>query len=94
MDEQVPIQEQEKKYVIRHDRPNCIGCAACTAVAPDFWKMNGDGKSDIIGGKDMPDEYQELDIDEKTLPINKDAAISCPVNVIHLIRKDTGEKLI
>lgn len=88
------IQETVKKYVIRHDRPNCIGCAACNAVAPDFWEMNPDGKSDIVGGKTTGDEYQELEIEEKDFCSNKDAAQSCPVNVIHLIRKDTGEKLI
>lgn len=96
MDEQIQIQEQQsiKSYIIKHDRPNCIGCAACAAVAPQFWEMNHDGKSDIIGGKNVEDEWQELKIEEKDFQCNKDAAESCPVNVIHLIRKDTGEKLI
>ena len=25
------------KYTIDHDRPTCIGCAACEAIAPEFW---------------------------------------------------------
>ncbi|MBI2651327.1 ferredoxin [Candidatus Woesearchaeota archaeon] len=82
------------KYILQHDRPNCIGCAACEAVAPDFWEMNSDGKSDIKNGKHMPNEWQELEIEEKNFQANKEAADSCPVNVIHLIRKDTGEKII
>ena len=32
------------KYKIEHNRPDCIGCAACAAVAPNHWEMNEDGK--------------------------------------------------
>lgn len=84
----------DKKFVIRHDRPNCIGCAACTAVAPQFWQMNPDGKSDIISGKDVADGWQELGLEEKDFKCNKEAADSCPVNVIHILNKETGEKII
>jgi|TARA_Y100000310_G_scaffold284075_1_gene306576 ferredoxin len=84
----------EKKYILQHDRPNCIGCGACKAVAPDFWEMNDDGKSDIKGGKHLDNEWQELEIEEKDLAINKDAADSCPVNVIHIIKKGSKEKII
>ena len=92
------MQEQgkniKKKFQIFHDRPNCIGCAACAAVAPDFWSMNEDGKSDIIGSIKKDDETEELDIDEKNYNENKEAADSCPVNVIHIINKETKEKII
>ena len=86
--------ETEKKYQIQHDRPNCIGCAACAAVAPDFWTMHEDGKSDIVGCKKRDDEWEELDIEEKDYQANKEAADSCPVNVIHIINKETKEKII
>ena len=92
MEEQVT--EQKKKFQIFHDRPNCIGCAACAAVAPDFWTMHEDGKSDIVGSKKNDDETEELDIDEKDYNENKEAADSCPVNVIHITNKETGEKII
>ena len=94
MEEQNKEQRSEKKYLLKHDRPNCIGCAACEAVAPDFWKMDEDGKSDIIGSKRKEDGSEELDIEEKDFDLNKDAAESCPVNVIHLIDKKTKEKII
>jgi len=94
MGEQNQIQEPAKKFQIQHDRPNCIGCAACAAVAPDFWVMHEDGKSDIVGSKKRADEWEELDIEEKDFAQNKEAADSCPVNVIHIIKKDTGEKII
>lgn len=94
--EQIVNQEQQtsKKYQIQHDRPNCIGCAACAAVAPDFWTMHEDGKSDIVGCKKRDDEWEELDIEEKNYKENKEAADSCPVNVIHIINKETKEKII
>ena len=90
----VEQQQSLKKYKLEHDRPNCIGCAACAAVAPDFWVMSEDGKSDIIGCKNRDDEWEELDIEEKDFKVNKEAAESCPVNVIHIKNKETGEKII
>ena len=81
-------------YILQHDRPNCIGCAACEAVAPDFWEMNVDGKSDIKQGKNKETGWQEMEIDEVNYESNKEAANSCPVNVIHLVNKKTGERII
>ena len=91
----VPDNEQNSgQYKLQHDRPNCIGCAACEAVAPDFWEMNQDGKSDIKNGKDNDNGWQDLNIEEKDYNANKDAADACPVNVIHIVKKGTGERLI
>ncbi len=87
-------QAGSSKYVLQHDRPNCIGCAACEAVAPDFWEMNADGKSDIKGGKNVDNGWQNLELKEKDFVVNKDAADSCPVNVIHIVNKETGERII
>ena len=86
--------EKEKKYLLEHDRPNCIGCGACVAVAPEHWDMNDDGKADIINGKNRKDEWQEKEISEDEFKINMEAAESCPVNVIHLKRLKDNEKLI
>ncbi|MBI2664842.1 ferredoxin [Candidatus Woesearchaeota archaeon] len=83
-----------KKFLLEHNRPDCIGCGACAAVAPEFWEMNDDGKSDIKSGKSREDGWQELEIEEKDFEQNKQAAESCPVNVIHLKKKDTDEKII
>jgi ferredoxin len=82
------------KYQIEHDRPNCIGCAACAAVAPDFWEMNDDGKSDIKKSRARDDGWQEADIGESDFQANKEAADACPVNVIHITDKDSGKRLI
>ena len=82
------------KFLLEHNRPDCIGCGACAAVAPEFWEMNDDGKSDIKNGKSRQDGWQELEVEEKDFEKNKQAAESCPVNVIHLKNKETGEKII
>jgi len=77
---------------IYHDRPNCIGCAACAAVAPEFWSMNEDGKSDLKNAKPAANGGTELEIQEKDFELNKSAAEACPVNVIHVFKN--GEKII
>ncbi|MDO8626870.1 MAG: ferredoxin [Candidatus Diapherotrites archaeon] len=82
------------KYKIEHDRPNCIGCAACASVNPDFWTMDADGKSDIVGGKKLANGEEELDIEDKDFQANKEAADVCPVNVIHIRDKEKDKRLI
>ena len=82
------------KYLLEHDRPDCIACAACAAVSPKRWEMNEDGKSDIKEGKHREDGWQELEIEENDFEEDKAAAEACPVNVIHLKNKETGEKII
>ncbi len=91
----------EKTYKIVFDRKNCIGAAACAAVAPEFWVMNEDGKADLIGSKDengnqvlIIKESQLTKEGKSVLQINKDAAEVCPVQVIHIYDNETGEKLI
>ncbi len=87
-------QDSGKRYVLQHDRSNCIGCAACEAVAPDFWEMDEDGKSVIKGAKSLENGWQEAEIEEKNFAENKEAADSCPVNAIHIVDKKAGERLI
>lgn len=82
-----------KKFVLIHDRPNCIGCGACAAVAPKHWTMADDGKSDIIEGKDLENGHQEKEITDAEYEENFEAAETCPVNVIHL-KKENGEDII
>ena len=82
---------------IEHDRPGCIGCSACAAVAPESWTMSpADGKSDLVGSKETKngDEITLEELELEDLGSNKEAAETCPVNVIHIINKKTGEKII
>ncbi len=79
------------KYKVEHDRPNCIGCQACTIVAPDYWEMAADGLSQLKGSKKNGEKF-EREIDEKDLEPNLQAARSCPVAIIH-VKKSTGEEI-
>ena len=85
-----------KKYIVQLDRENCIGAAACVAVQPDQWKIVDDGKVDFLNSKphEKLKSWFEKEIDESELAKFKDAAEVCPVNVIHIIEKDTGKKII
>ena len=84
------------KYVVEYDRKNCIGAGACAAVNPERWKVNydKDGKADLLGGKERADGWSELEIDDKEFEKLKAAAEICPVNVIHIKKKESGEKII
>ena len=78
-------QKKEKRYRIEYDRDGCIGVAACEAVHPEGWKLNKEeGKADCLY-----DEFDEEELDKQM-----EAAETCPVNVIHIIDKKTGKKLI
>lgn len=72
------------KYQIKHDRPGCIGCGSCASLCPDNWVMDSDGKS----------SPKKRAISDAEFKCNKEAADSCPVNVIHIIDTATKKKII
>ncbi len=87
------------KFRIEHDRPNCIGCGACAAVAPAFWKMDEkDGKSDLVGSVHTKEGgeivREQLEINDIDSTKNREAADCCPVNVIHITDLEKKNKLI
>jgi len=65
---------------------DCIGCGVCVILCPDFWKTDNDGKVRPKMGKKNPKtgDY-EFEVGEKDLACNKEAADSCPVQVIEII---------
>jgi len=91
-----------RKYTIKYDRIGCIGAAACAAVAPDFWEIDADGKANLLKGNKIDDANWELTLSEEELgdkfdevfEKHRDAAESCPVNVIKIIDEETGEELV
>jgi len=85
--------------LIDHDRPGCIGCGACAAINPKHWVISSvDGKSDVIGAEKVVESgevvQEKLDLAQEDHAINTQAAECCPVNVIHIVDKRTGERLI
>lgn len=84
-----------KRYLVELDREGCIGAAACVAVDPDNWAIVEDGKVDLKDSKqDTKTKFFIREIDEIELQKWKEAAESCPVNVIHIIDLDTKKRII
>ena len=84
-----------KKYRIEYDREGCIGAAACVAVDGDNWTLIEDGKADLTNSKeDQKTGYFIREITEGELAKFKEAAESCPVNVIHIVDLETGKRII
>lgn len=83
------------RFIIEFNREGCIGAGSCEAACPKFWKLTDGIKADLLDGKKNEDNtVQTREIDEKDLKCNLEAAQACPVNVIHIKNKETGEKLI
>jgi len=67
------------KVIQNHN--DCIGCGACTAVCPDFWEMNDEGKAYPTKAEKGKHEFEVEDAD---LECNQEAADVCPVDVIKI----------
>jgi ferredoxin len=68
---------------IIHEREKCIGCGACVGVCPSHWEIADDGKSMLAGSKKNEETGNyELEVTEPLC--NKDAADSCPINIIKI----------
>ena len=90
-----PAPSVSGKYLIQYDRKACIGAGTCAAVAEKQWKMKDDGKAELVGGNlNSSSQMYERVIDEKELAAHKMAAEGCPPNAIHIINRETGEKII
>lgn len=63
--------EELKKIIV--DQEACIGCGSCAGVAPEYFKINEEGKSEVIK------KYDDADKDK----INE-AADGCPVQAISI----------
>ncbi|MEK6863133.1 MAG: ferredoxin [Nanoarchaeota archaeon] len=79
------------KYKVIHFKKDCISCGACAAVNPEFWKMDEQGLAHLKDSVEVDDHY-ELEIDEKDKDSNQEAADVCPVNIIHVKKKEDEVK--
>ena len=81
------------KHLVIHLKKDCISCGACAAIAPDFWEMDEEGLANLKGST-VIDGHQELDINtEEATATNQEAANCCPVNIIHIKKKEVEVSL-
>ena len=88
-------QSQQGKWLIQYDRTKCIGSGTCAAVCEKHWKMEDDGKAHLIGSvfNERAGMF-EKSVEDTEFDGNKAAAEGCPPNCIHVINKETGEKIV
>ena len=73
------------KYKVIYDRESCIGAFACSAVLPEAWKYNEDGKADLKEATyNKTTKRWELIITQQEYDYHLAAAESCPVQVIKI----------
>ena len=70
---------------IVQERKKCIGCGSCVALCPKFWEMDEDGKSNLKEARQNSEGNYEMET--KEAGCNQEAADSCPVQIIHVIKK-------
>ena len=79
------------------NREECIGAAACVAVASKIWEMQADAKVSIIGGSKLEDgKIEEILIEtdnEEDIENIIESAKVCPVAVIKIFNTETGEQI-
>lgn len=72
------------RQAVVHFRSKCIGCGACTLVAPEGWVLSeGDGKADLVGAQESGDHFRLVLPRELTGP-HREAAEACPVDIIQV----------
>lgn len=70
---------------ITQEHEKCIGCGNCAALCPKYWEMSEDGKAIIPGGKKDP-QTGNYEMEITNIECNQEAADSCPVNIIHIVK--------
>lgn len=69
------------KLKITVDREECIGDGACVNEAPETFELDDENKVVMKEGSTDPREYVV------------EAARSCPIDIITVVDKETGEQL-
>ena len=67
-----------------HEREICIGCGACVSMCSKYWDMGDDGKSIL---KNAVNNQEKYELEVETIGCNQDAADSCPVHCIAIVKE-------
>ncbi|MFK5955916.1 MAG: ferredoxin [Planctomycetota bacterium] len=69
--------------VIRHKAAECIGCAVCEEVIPQYFQLDEDGMAQLLDGTSEGVFYRAvgLRMDEDAI---QEAVDGCPVDIIRM----------
>ena len=75
------------KYIqIAHKKPECIGCALCAEVAPNYFAMDENGEAVLLQITREDPFFQYGQGFPEDLPALKEAEEGCPVDIIKIGR--------
>ena len=67
------------------DRDECISCATCWAICPDFFDENpDDGLTQIVEAYRVGGDPSVGEVPEALEDCVRDAADGCPIEIIHI----------
>ncbi len=69
---------------IRHKRIECIGCAFCAEVAPNYWSIDTEGLAQLHHVVDTRDAFEFGRGFEEDREALQEAAFHCPVSIIKI----------
>ena len=82
------LQDTMEPHIIVHFKKECISCGACAAINPDFWEMDEEGLAHLKGSVEKGDHWERIITTEVDKASNEEAAQVCPVNIIHVKKKE------
>ena len=71
---------------IIHEKNKCIGCGACAAICSKMFEIDESGMAHLSNSTINPDT-KNYELETDTPACAKEAADSCPVEIIHIIEK-------
>ena len=73
-----------KLIPISHKKPECIGCALCAEVAPNYFEMDEDGEAQLIRIVREKGKFQFGEGFEEDREALEAAEEGCPVDIIQI----------
>lgn len=73
------------KYKIIYNEKVCIGVGQC-ALMSELWSVNNKGKAELKGSVEVSPDVFELEISDEKYAQELQAANSCPVSAIKIVK--------
>jgi len=74
-------------FHVKVDRNECIMCGVCWGICPDLFEAGPDGLCQIPLAYQVAGEPGHGEAPDELRSCAEEAAVSCPVEIIHIIEK-------